>query len=164
MGKEVCAHIQGLGYLFLVSRLGEVSSSCAGLGWLQVWLGCLWGHLRGQSGLCHRWWLAYLAGLLQSRPGEGGSPHWLRLGWSLHSHWFGVGSWFGVGFELHLRWRWFWSEIGVGLEIGVLPRWRCGWSCFGVGFGLFHEGYCWGNLLQFALHLVMLLELAVLLG
>ena len=79
-------------------------------------------------------------------------------------HWVGAGGWFGVGFELHLRWRWFWSEIGVGLEIGVLPRWRCGWSCFGVEFGLAHEGYCWGSLLQFALHLVMLLGLAAFLG
>ena len=58
-----------LGYLFLVSRLGEVSPFCAGLGWLQVWLGCLWGHLRKQSRLGHRWWLAWLAGLLRSRSG-----------------------------------------------------------------------------------------------
>ena len=40
---------QGFGYLFLVSRLGEVSPLCAGLGWLQVWIGCLWGTCGGSQ-------------------------------------------------------------------------------------------------------------------
>ena len=105
----------GFGYLFLGSRLGEVGPLWAGLGWLLVWTGCCWGHLRGQSGLCHRWWLACWADLLQPRLGWGRSPHWLQLGWSFHLHWVAVGDGFGVG-----------------LEFGVLPRWRCGWSCFGV--------------------------------
>ena len=96
---------QGFGYLFLVSRLGEVSPLCAGLGWLQVWIGCLWGHLWGQSGLCHRWWLAYWAGLLQP-----------QLGWV--GVFICIGLELEVGLELGLSYTFAGGGFGVRLELG----------------------------------------------
>ena len=105
---------QGLGYLFLVSRLGEVSPSCAGLGCLQVWLGCLWGHLRGQSGLCHRWWRVYFS------RGQVGVGFRISCGWvGVEMRWDLVGVCILIGFELE-----------VGLELGLI------YTFAGGGFGV----------------------------